>query len=174
MVAGRPQARADRCGRRSAREEEGEEDKTPPSIVIDRYYFKEDKTGYLGSERQHLYVFDVASRKAEILTPGAYDEAGRRGRPTASRSPFFSKRGEDPDRSDEFGLYVMAAQPGATPQLLTTSRATAATALRWRRRAGGPDGRELAFVAAGDPEADLLLDASPRRRLRRRRHARAS
>ena len=52
------------------RKKKGEEDKTPPPIVIDRYYFKEDETGYLGTQRQHLYVFDVASRKAEILTPG--------------------------------------------------------------------------------------------------------
>ena len=31
------------------RKKKGEEDKTPPPIVIDRYYFKEDETGYLGS-----------------------------------------------------------------------------------------------------------------------------
>src|SRR5262245_49312763 len=49
------------------KKKKGEEDKTPPSIVVDRFYFKEDKTGYLGNERQHLYVFDVAGRKAENL-----------------------------------------------------------------------------------------------------------
>ena len=31
------------------RKKKGEEDKTPPPIVIDRYYFKEDETGYLGN-----------------------------------------------------------------------------------------------------------------------------
>src|SRR5437868_4566327 len=40
-----------------------DKDKTPPPIVIDRYYFKEDRTGYLGAQRKHLYVLDLADRK---------------------------------------------------------------------------------------------------------------
>ena len=48
--------------------------KNPPPIVTDRYWFKEDGTGYLGDRRQHLYVFDVATGKSELLTPGAHDE----------------------------------------------------------------------------------------------------
>ena len=31
------------------------EGKTPPPIVIDRFYFKEDETGYLSSRQMHLY-----------------------------------------------------------------------------------------------------------------------
>ena len=48
---------------------------TPKPIVIDRFQFKQDKVGYLRNLRDHLYVFDLATRKAEILTPGDYDEA---------------------------------------------------------------------------------------------------
>jgi len=48
--------------------------KNPPPIVTDRYWFKEDGTGYLGDRRQHLYVFDIATGKSELLTPGAHDE----------------------------------------------------------------------------------------------------
>src|SRR4051812_31683009 len=36
------------------------ERKTPKPIVIDRYNFKRDITGYLGSKRTHLALFDVA------------------------------------------------------------------------------------------------------------------
>jgi Tol biopolymer transport system component len=47
---------------------------TPRPIVIDRFQFKLDETGYLDTRRDHLYVFDLATRKAEILTPGEYNE----------------------------------------------------------------------------------------------------
>jgi dipeptidyl aminopeptidase/acylaminoacyl peptidase len=134
------------------KKKKGEEDKTPPSIVIDRYYFKEDETGYLGARRQHLYVFDVASRKADNLTPDKYDEGWPSWSPDGRQIAFFSKRGTDPDRSSEFGLYVIAPEAGATPKLLTkfqgdTGDSSVMTAPSWR-----PDGRELAFVAGGDPK----------------------
>src|SRR4029077_3486784 len=35
--------------------------KTPPPIVIDRFQFKQDESGYLGKQRRHLYVLDVES-----------------------------------------------------------------------------------------------------------------
>ena len=134
------------------RKKKGEEDKTPPPIVIDRYYFKEDETGYLGNQRQHLYVFDVASRKAELLTPGRYDEGWPAWSPDGKQIAFFSKRGEDPDRSDEFGLYVIAAQPAATPRLVTNFQGESGDASAMARPSWRPDGRELAFVAGGDPK----------------------
>ncbi len=49
-------------------------EKTPAPIVIDRYQFKEDGTGYLRHLRDHLYLFDLETAKAELLTPGDYDE----------------------------------------------------------------------------------------------------
>ncbi len=96
-----------------------DKDKTPPPIVIDRYYFKEDGTGYLGTQRQHLYLFDVATRKAENLTPGRFDESMPSWSPDGSRIAFVSNRNEDPDRNNEFGLYTIEPRTGATPKLLT-------------------------------------------------------
>ena len=61
--------------------------RTHRPIVIDRFQFKEDETGYLDARRDHLYLFDLASRKGEILTPGEYDELRPPGRPTGARSP---------------------------------------------------------------------------------------
>src|SRR5262249_50075575 len=49
-------------------------DKTPSPIVIDRFQFKDDDTGYLRGVRQHLYLFDPQSRKSECLTPGDHNE----------------------------------------------------------------------------------------------------
>ncbi len=134
------------------RKKKGEEDKTAPPIVIDRYYFKEDETGYLGNLRQHLYVFDVATRRSELLTPGKYDEGWPSWSPDGKQIAFFSKRGADPDRNSEFGLYVISPFPGAAPRLVTkfqgdTGDSSVMSAPSWR-----PDGRELAFVTVGDPK----------------------
>lgn len=134
------------------RKKKGDEDKTPPSIVIDRYYFKEDESGYLGNQRRHLYVFDVATRKAQTLTPGQFEEGWPAWSPDGTQIAFFSKRGPDPDRSDEFGLYVIAPLPGATPRLLTKFQGDSGDASSMAPPSWRPDGRQLAFVAAGDPK----------------------
>ncbi len=42
--------------------------KGPKPIVIDSMFFKEDVTGYIGrSQKQHLYLFDIATAKLEPL-----------------------------------------------------------------------------------------------------------
>jgi dipeptidyl aminopeptidase/acylaminoacyl peptidase len=130
----------------------GQEDKTPPPIVIDRYYFKEDETEYLGTQRQHLYVFDVATRQGQILTPGKYDEGWPAWSPDGTQIAFVSNRSPDPDRTNTFGIYVIAPQAGATPRLVTTFQgengdSSWMSGPRWR-----PDGREIAYVTAGDPK----------------------
>ena len=49
----------------------------PKPYVMDKLRFKSDVGGYLGdTARAHLYVLDVATAKAEILTPGQYEETG--------------------------------------------------------------------------------------------------
>lgn len=129
-----------------------DKEKTPPPIVIDRYYFKEDGNGYLGPRRQHLYVFDMATRKAENLTPDRFDERLPSWSPDGRRIAFFSNRNQDPDRNNEFGLYAIAPHAGATPQLLTTFQGDEGDSSWMSPPAWRPDGREIAFVTAGDPK----------------------
>lgn len=128
-----------------------DKDRTPPPIVVDRYYFKEDETGYMGTQRRHLYVFDLATRRAEIVTPGRYNETMPSWSPDGSRIAFFSNRSEDPDRNNEFGLYTVEPRSGATAKLLTKFQGDTGDSWMsppvWR-----PDGREIAFVTAGDPK----------------------
>ena len=129
-----------------------DKDKTPPPIVIDRYYFKEDVTGYLGAQRQHLYVFDMATRKAENLTPGRFNESAPSWSPDGSRIAFFSNRSDDPDRNNEFGLYTIEPRAGATPQLITKFQGDAGDSSWMSTPVWRPDGREIAFIAGGDPK----------------------
>ena len=70
-------------------------------------------------------------RKAELLTPGRYDEGWPSWSPDGKQIAFFSNRGDDPDRNNEFGLYVMrAASPARRRGCSRNSRATAATLVR--------------------------------------------
>jgi hypothetical protein len=39
----------------------------PKPIVLDRFHFKEDVEGYLTEKKDHLYLFDVESKKLSKL-----------------------------------------------------------------------------------------------------------
>ncbi len=101
-------------------DDDEENGKTPPPIVIDRFYFKEDETGYLDSRRTHLYLLDAESGEVQTLTSGRFNEQYASWSPDGTQLAFMSKRAADPDRSNQFGLYVMSAQPGASARLVTS------------------------------------------------------
>ncbi|WP_235727365.1 S9 family peptidase [Hymenobacter siberiensis] len=126
--------------------------KTAPPIVLDRFQFKQDIDGYLNKQRQHLYVFDVASRKLINLTPGAYDEYLPAWSPNGQQLVFSSKRGPDPDRHDNFDLYLIDAKAGATARPLLTTEVPECAPSYGSRPAWSPDGRRIAFVQGGPRE----------------------
>ncbi len=130
----------------------GGKSKKPKPIVIDRYQFKQDVIGYLGKKREHLYLVDVATKRAQILTPDAYDDADPAWSPDGTRIAFVSKRAPtDVDRADNWDIYVLDARPGAVPRQLTTwpgpDNPPDAGPLAW-----SPDGKSIAYVRGGaDP-----------------------
>jgi dipeptidyl aminopeptidase/acylaminoacyl peptidase len=120
-----------------------EKKKTAPPIVIDRYQFKQDIDGYLRNAREHLYVFDVATKKAEALTSGIqYSESSPVWSPDSTRIAFVSKRGEgDIDRHDNTDVWVIDARPGSQPRQITTATTSDEGPLAW-----SPDGRFIAYA----------------------------
>jgi dipeptidyl aminopeptidase/acylaminoacyl peptidase len=123
-------------------DEKAGEKKTPKPIVIDRYHFKADGDGFLRGERSHLYLFDVASKKAEILTPGKFEEESPAWSPDGQQIAFIRTHGEgDVDKMPNRDLFVIDAKAGAQPRRLTTT-----TAEESGRPAWSPDGRQIAYL----------------------------
>jgi dipeptidyl aminopeptidase/acylaminoacyl peptidase len=124
--------------------------RTPRPIVIDRFQFKKDETGYLDTRRDHLYLFDLASRKGEILMPGQYDELGPAWSPDGRSIAFVSKRRPESDRTNNWDIYVVDAQRGASPRQLTSFEGPDMDP-DWggHAPAWSPDGKYLAYVQGG-------------------------
>jgi dipeptidyl aminopeptidase/acylaminoacyl peptidase len=131
-----------------------EKEKKPPNpIVIDRYQFKQDIVGYLGKRRQHLYLFDVASRKVEPLTTGEFNETQPSWSPDGSAIAFVSKRGAgDPDRHSNYDIYTIDARAGASARQVTTYDGADCAPGFDSRPAWSPDGKLIAYVQGGPKE----------------------
>ncbi len=136
------------------------DNKTPKPIVIDRYKFKQDEIGYLGKRRDHLVLFDLASRKGDPLTSGNNDELLPSWSPDGKSIAFVSKRGKDPDRGDNWDIFVIEAKAGAAPRQLTTFEG-ADDEPDWNTRpAWSPDGKQIAYLQGGPQK--LIYYAVPK------------
>jgi dipeptidyl aminopeptidase/acylaminoacyl peptidase len=125
---------------------EGWKRKTKPPIVVDRYQFKRDYAGYLRRLRDHLYVFDIATKKSEQITTGDFDDRAPSWSPDGTKLAFVSKRPQsDPDRSHDFNVFVVEAKAGAAPRALTTFEGEDSGRPVW-----SPDGREIAYLQQED------------------------
>ena len=120
--------------------------KNPKPIVIDRYGFKRDNTGYLDRLRDHIWIVDVATKSAVQITTGDFDDSAVRWSPDGKRIAFVSERANiDADRANNSDLFVMDAVKGAAPVKLTT----------WQGPDVGPvwspDGASIAYLQGSEP-----------------------
>jgi dipeptidyl aminopeptidase/acylaminoacyl peptidase len=127
-----------------------EEDKKPKPIVIDRFQFKRDIDGYLGTRRQRLFVMNVASGQLRRLTSGEFDEALPAWSPDGSRIAFVSNRDNDPDRTYNYDLWVVPASASVVaPVRLTTFDGDDNDPDYNSYPAWSPDGRSIAYIQGG-------------------------
>jgi dipeptidyl aminopeptidase/acylaminoacyl peptidase len=94
--------------------------KTPKPIVVDRYHFKQDYQGYLGDARNHLYVFDINTKKLDTITKGKFDERSPTWSPDGKSIVFVSNHDEDPDKSENTDIFIVEAKPNGAVKQLTT------------------------------------------------------
>lgn len=135
---------------------EGWKRKAAPPIVIDRYHFKQDREGYLKRLYTHLWLFDVAGKKAEPLTSGAWSDERPAWSPDGRAIAFVSVRGPDPDRSDDSNIHVIEARPGAEARALTTFVGPDSGRPAW-----SPDGRWIAYLQGDEPKFSAYSQAKP-------------
>ncbi len=120
--------------------------KNPKPIVIDRYGFKRDNTGYLNRLRDHLWIVDVATKTAVQITEGDFDDSSVRWSPDGRRLAFVSERAnKDADRANNGDVYVVDAAKGASPVQLTTWGGPDAGPV-WN-----PDGTSIAYLQGSEP-----------------------
>jgi dipeptidyl aminopeptidase/acylaminoacyl peptidase len=133
---------------------EGAKPKTPKPIVIDRYHFKQDGSGYVLSGRHtFIYLFDIASKKLDRLTTTQkYDESSPVWSPDGARIAFMSNHAADPDRETGGQVYIAESKAGsAEKQLSPLSMNAARGRVEW-----SPDGKWIAFLA-GESEKKFAM-----------------
>ncbi len=131
----------------------GWERKTKPPLVLDRYFFKRDRDGYLKRLYSHLALFDLASRRVEALTAGNVDDESPAWSPDGKTLAFLSKRAHaDPDRTFNADLFAIEAKPGAVARQLTRTPESESGPPVW-----SPDGHRIA-VLLGDIDRYYAYD----------------
>ena len=101
---------------------------------------------WLDDRRTRIYVFDIESRSATLLTPGPYDSDDPAWSPRGDLIAFTSKRGGDPDRHENSDVFVIAPEAGAKPRQLTTWEGADSNP------AFSPDGNSIAYLRGGPPK----------------------
>ena len=138
--------------------EEGKPPAPPKPIVIDRYHFKQDVQGYLrNDEWDALYLYDIATKKLEKLTTDKnVEEEDPAWSPDGQWVAYSSNHDEDPDRSYNGDIFVVASKADSAAKKLTVWSGPDGGRLAW-----SPDSKSIAYTEGAKPELALYSQAKP-------------
>ncbi|MEM8500330.1 MAG: S9 family peptidase [Pseudomonadota bacterium] len=95
--------------------EETKEDATPPPIVTERFYFKEDYSGYLDAHRSLIVVRTISDGSTRIIGKTDRNTWLPSWSPDSSQLAYVEKTGEKADRHFNYDVYVQTmVQPADT------------------------------------------------------------
>jgi Tol biopolymer transport system component len=89
----------------------------PDTRLIDRLAYQFNATGFIHDKFQHLWIVDVASGEAELLTHGDTHDADPQWSPDGRRIAFVSDRHRDADLGWRTDIYLVEVASGAVTQL---------------------------------------------------------
>jgi dipeptidyl aminopeptidase/acylaminoacyl peptidase len=127
-----------------------EKPKNLPPIITERYQFKNDEDGFLGTRHKHLYLYDIATGKSEVLTSGLHDEQLPAWSPDGGLIAYVTKRGADPDRTLNYDIYVIEPHAGASERQLTTFPGSDLDPYWETRPAWSPNSKQIAYLQSGE------------------------
>jgi dipeptidyl aminopeptidase/acylaminoacyl peptidase len=127
--------------------------KAPKPIVIDRYHFKQDELGYLTQKPARLALFDIATKKTDMVTAETLEAGSPTWSPDGQSIAFLGKEGKDAERYNTWNVYVIDARSGATPRPLTHYDGVHSSASRAQAE-WSPDGSRLVYLQSTGAKYD--------------------
>src|SRR5688500_15067411 len=136
-------------------ERKPEDPPVPDTRLIDTLLYQFNAVGFIHDKFQHLWLVDVASGDAELLTRGDSHDADPRWSPDGRRIAFVSDRHRDADLGWRSDIYLVDAATRRVSQLSSgRGRQT------WGAPAWSPDGRWVAAVGIRDWKRGVIAQAS--------------
>lgn len=126
----------------------GSDAETDPPIEIERFYFKEDGRGYLDDRTTQLFVVDLASGQATMITSGARDHWQPAWSPDGKAIAYVAKDQAD-DQALNYEVYVLAPEGGSPRRVSDFAGADGdpswGSGPQW-----SPDSRKLVWLEGGE------------------------
>ena len=133
----------------SKKSKDQDKTKTPSPIVIDRYQFKRDYEGFLGNDRDHLFVFNTKSRKTRQITSGQRDHSYPSISPDGKSIAYVTKEG-DFDRHNNWDIFIKNIEDSGDVKQLTFHDGPDSSPDAGSRPQWSPDGTKIAYIYGGE------------------------
>lgn len=116
-------------------------------IVINRYEFKDDEDGYLTDLRNHIYLFNIKSKKVIQLTKGETDEYLPTWSPDGNYIAYISKHDTESKHSSKYDIFIIKPQQNSSVQQLTYAPTNALAPDININLAWSPDSSKIAYLS---------------------------